>query len=263
MTDKYERVKSQILSAIQQHQPVPIDTNVVIEAAERRDAAFIQILQAYDLLAIHVEIYDEIVAQMRKGKYDNRTKNLVENFLKVTQKNIDYSAPPEQTLAELNRIVSLIPRKLASYATIEFIDLLIKKYEVQEQSAGNLQKSDLSREKEEYTKGEELLKSKCEERYLELIDTLKLSELEEVLDEKMYFKEVENKIREQLKDINAILDKKDANITSIKEGLLGLKTKLYETDINYTAWAVDQGMHPFSMDSDVEWLFAIHAMLRS
>lgn len=260
MSDKYEKVKSSILIAIQQNQPAPIDANIVIEAADRDDLVFLQRLQVYQLLRINIRIYDELVGLSKYSDLRPKTKRTTSDFLKTVQGRLDYTPPSSQTIRALNSLVPLIPREIAKYAVTKFIDSLLEKYELLKKGAANLTQRELTIISNAYPKNLGPLKSGCEERYLELVDQLNMPEF----DEEAYFNDVNNRLNEYWKDINNVKEKYGdnlaGNIQNITIDLEFIKQKMHTTDVSFVAWAIEQGMQPFSMDSDVEWLFTFHGL---
>jgi hypothetical protein len=257
MGDKtYESKKAQILNDVRENKEVGLDSNIIVAAAQRNDGAFLKQLKNYARFKVAIEIFHELIGLSFNSKFDSQTKSILKEFCKGLEGRT-YVRRSEEVVKRLYKFVPLLPRRIATYAVIKFVDRLIQKYcELEKQPLSQQVLLAISRS---YLEGVSSIKVDCEEKYLELMDELNLP----APDEKAYFEEVEKNINLQLKEIQvmlATLRENKGNISIISAKLKEFKQKTYDADVKHAAGAIEQGTQGHSMDSDVLWLFTFHGL---
>lgn len=255
--DKYEKVREQILIQIQQNLPCDADTNVIIEAAKRREIDFLQKFKSYSQLRISTAALNELKGKSDNVEMDTKTKSLIKEFCKGSEGRT-YDPSPE-TVQEISKFIPLLPRCIATFAVSKFVENLIANYQ---RLAGKvLTQQDYLSISKSYEKGREQLKVDCETEFLRLKDKL----IEGNVDRNKYFKEIEKFLNQQLADIQGTLSfalqQKGDKISFVIIKLKEYKTKKMASDAAIAANSVEQGVkNSNSTDSDVYWLFTFYGL---
>lgn len=169
MGDKYKDIKQKVIIWMQQNEKIVADSSFIITAAEYDEAAFLQQFQSYTKLIVPVMVVNEINGKITYGGVGYSVNKLLNAFLKVTQGKIDYHIS-QARVNELNPLVPLLPRCVATLAIGNFVGKLIEVYAKYSNQASLPTTQESLRLSKEYEKGYELLMPQCEDRYFQLID---------------------------------------------------------------------------------------------
>ena len=253
---KYEKVRDDILKGIQQNLEIGVDTNLIIEAALESEFDFLQQLKSYKLFKVAKEVQKELYSNSRREKFSHISK-VLKDFADAMEGRT-YGVPDDDLVKELFLLVPLLPRSVATFAVVNFIESLLGKFRANLNSAATLNDQDLTKFAQEYQKGVKNLKNACEAQYFRVLKQLNIEEFDESEHVDEYFEDLENKLNAQI----ANLQRTVASIRSIRdiiEELSDLKQKMYTSDMRIVASSIENGVKTGSMDSDVDWLFIFHS----
>ena len=255
---KYEEAKKAILVRLAAGELIPVDTNVIISAAEKKDTDFLEKLKSSPLfMPTNVNI-NEINGLVINQRFDATTLQILSSFAQAVKNRIGTPADTKRLERELSELAPLLPRSVANYVIITFVTNLIKRYRSLVQEVAKLTQEKLDELSNIYKKEVAELKSKCEERYFELIDKLAIGEF----DDKKYFADVNKFLNKSVHEIEQVAVEARGDINMILVKLQELKDKTYYADIKFVATAIATGTTGISQDSDVLWLFTFHALRR-
>lgn len=246
--------------------PLPLDTNVAIEAAQRRDEDFLRLLEQYRFLRIVPRVMHELtVAAENTRKYDNGTCARLVQFNQRVRSRVVVATDEETRAiqAELERIGPLIPKQIANFIVRQFIQDLIRLYD---RILADIKRKVLiptARYVEisnRYNQADEELMAAVEDHYLSLADRLGVDE--SLIDEKEYMRDVHVAIAGLLTEMSRIAGAKGNTVQDIRDSLWRFEQRI-TTDTQATADAIKQGVNAVSMDSDLRWLFRLHQARRA
>jgi len=253
----YEEEKQKALNIISKGDTVIVDTNIVVGAATRGDSEFLGKLIAYKKFFLTTVNVNEIYGLSANKDFEEETKQILKNFLKDMRGRVIRVSKEEVKRIEniLYTFAPLLPRSVASYVLIDFVDGLIGRYEQitkLKSIPDEIYKVLIQKYKQEVAE----LGEKCEIRYVGLIEELGIAEF----NEKPYFRDIRVIIATGLKEIDEAVIRSGGKIEVIISELEKFKKKTHDSDIRHVAQKISAGATKVSEDSDVKWLFTFYAL---
>lgn len=255
----YIEKKVEILGKIARNEEFTVDTNVIVKAAQNNDAEFLEKVILYQNCTVTNTFLNELKGLMRGGMFNGKQITWLENFILAFRNRI-INVPVEERIKieeELNELVPLVPRTVANHVILGVMDELIKMSKELLPKARNLTDKDRKKFLKEYADEVKTLKTKCEDRYLQLSENYIYFPPPV---ENNYMKAVMNFVDAALNKIGRIVVDSRGDLNYIIAEINKIRRKTYDDDVRIVAESIIKGIETVSDDSDVIWLFTLYGL---